>query len=337
MIIVVTGAFGFIGSNLVKALNEMGFTDIIAVDNLTRGEKIKNLADCQILDFVDKEDFIHEIANGNYNNEVDYIFHQGACSSTTEQDGRYMMKNNYEYSSILLEFAQKNEIPFVYASSASVYGDRTQFIEDLQYEYPLNVYAYSKFLFDQIVRRYFETGLSAPVVGLRYFNVYGPREMHKGRMASVILHNFEQYKTTGRVKLFEGCQGYANGEQSRDFVSVEDVVKLNLFFFNNHLNDSEEISGIYNCGTGKARSFNALALATINACRAYAGEHSLSLEEAVKDNIIEYIPFPGDLAGRYQCFTQADLKYLQEAGCSHTFLSLEEGVSRYMNILLARK
>ena len=337
MIIAVTGAFGFIGSNLVKSLNNLGYKDIIAVDNLTNGSKIKNLADCQILDFVDKEDFIKEIALGNYNNEIDYIFHQGACSSTTEQDGRYMMKNNYEYSSVLLEFAQKNEIPFIYASSASVYGDKEKFIEELQYELPLNVYAYSKFLFDQIVRRYFETGLSAPVVGLRYFNVYGPREFHKGRMASVVLHNFNQYKENGKVKLFEGCQGYPNGGQVRDFISVEDVVKINLFFFNNHVNDTEEISGIYNCGTGKARDFNSLALATINACRAHEREAALTLEQAVKQNIIEYIPFPGDLAGRYQCFTQANLDYLRDADCDHQFLSLEDGISRYVDFLHGKK
>lgn len=337
MIIAVTGAFGFIGSNLVKALNKLGYNDIIAVDNLTNGSKAKNLADCQILDFVDKDDFLKEIADGNYNNEIDYIFHQGACSSTTEQDGRYMMKNNYEYSSVLLEFAQKNEIPFVYASSASVYGDRPEFIEELEYEYPLNVYAYSKFLFDQIVRRYYETGLTAPVVGLRYFNVYGPRETHKGRMASVVLHNFDQYRQNGKVQLFEGCQGYENGDQVRDFISVEDVVKINLHFFNNHLNDSEEVSGIFNCGTGKARSFNSLALATVNACRAHEDKLAITIETAVSEGIIEYIPFPGDLAGRYQCYTQADLGYLRDTDCEHEFLSLEDGVSRYVDWLLKKK
>ena len=334
MIIAVTGAFGFIGSNLVKSLNNLGYKDIIAVDNLTNGSKIKNLADCQILDFVDKEDFIKEIALGNYNNEIDYIFHQGACSATTEQDGRYMMKNNYEYSSVLLEYAQKNEIPFVYASSASVYGNKESFVEDLEHESPLNVYAYSKFLFDQLVRRYYETGLTAPIVGLRYFNVYGPREFHKGRMASVVLHNFNQYQENGKVKLFEGCQGYANGEQVRDFISVEDVVKVNLYFFNNHVNETEEISGIYNCGTGKARSFNSLALATINACRAHKEQPKLTLEEAIKDGIIEYIPFPGDLAGRYQCYTQANLAYLRDTDFSDEFLSLEDGISKYVDFLL---
>lgn len=336
MIIVVTGAFGFIGSNLVKSLNQLGYKDIIAVDNLTNGSKAKNLSDCEILDYVDKEDFIQEILNGTYDNNIDYIFHQGACSATTEQDGKYMMKNNYEYSSILLEYAQKNEVPFVYASSASVYGEIPQFIEDRQYEHPLNVYGYSKFLFDQLVRRYYESGIAAPIVGLRYFNVYGKNELHKGRMASVVLHNFNEYQANKSVSLFEGCQGYANGEQMRDFISVEDVVAVNLFFMHNHLNDVEEISGIYNCGTGKARPFNSLALATVNACRINDGLTKLTLDEAIKEGIIKYIPFPGDLAGRYQCYTQADLTMLRETGCNHEFLSLEDGVMNYVTHLLKK-
>lgn len=334
MIIAVTGAFGFIGSNIVKALNEEGYSEIIAVDNLTLGAKFKNLADCEILDFVDKEDFIREIANGEYDNQIDYIFHQGACSATTEADGRYMMKNNYEYSNVLLEFTQRTEIPLVYASSAATYGDKTEFIEDRQYESPLNVYGYSKFLFDQLVRRYFVNGLSAPVVGLRYFNVYGKNEWHKDRMASVVYHNFNQYQKEGKVKLFEGCQGYANGEQVRDFISVEDVVKLNMFFLHNHLNDREEISGIFNCGTGIARSFNDLALATINACRASEGKSQLTLQEACNDGILEYIPFPGDLAGRYQCYTQANLSNLREAGYTAEFQPLETGIKHYVNHLM---
>ena len=335
MIIVVTGAFGFIGSNLVKSLNQLGYNDIIAVDNLTNGAKARNLSDCQILDFVNKEDFIKEIINGNYNDEIDYIFHQGACSSTTEQDGHYMMKNNYEYSSILLEFAQKNEIPFVYASSASVYGDKPQFIEESKYENPLNIYAYSKFLFDQNVRRYFESGLSAPVVGIRYFNVYGYNEFHKGSMASLVLHGFTQYQKTGKINLFAGCKGYSDGEQTRDFISIEDAVRVNLFFLNNHLNDNEEISGIYNCGTGIARSFNALALATINSCR--IDQKPLTLEEAISQNIINYINFPENLTNSYQCFTQANLQYLQATGCNIGFLSLEDGVDRYVKQLLNHK
>lgn len=337
MIIAVTGAYGFIGSNLVKQLNQLGYKDIIAVDNLTHGIKAQNLSDCEILDFVDKEDFIREIADGNWDNQIDYIFHQGACSATTEQDGRYMMKNNYEYSNVLLEFAQKNEIPMIYASSASVYGEIPEFIEERKYEHPLNVYGYSKFLFDQLVRRYYEAGLTAPIVGLRYFNVYGARESHKGRMSSVVLHNFNQYQACGKVKLFEGCQGYANGEQVRDFISVDDVVKINLFFMHNHLNDTEEISGIYNCGTGKARSFNDLALATVNACRLIEGKTVLTLTDAVDSGIIEYIPFPEDLAGRYQCFTQANLSFLRESGCKHKFLTLEDGVMQYVKGLLTKK
>lgn len=334
MIIVVTGAFGFIGSNIVKALNEHGYNDIIAVDNLTNGAKSRNLRDCEILDYVDKEDFIQAIANGDYDNQIDYISHQGACSATTEQNGRYMLKNNYEYSTVLLEYAQRSEIPLVYASSAATYGDKTSFIEDRKYEHPLNVYAYSKFLFDQVVRRYFDNGLTAPVVGLRYFNVYGQNEWHKERMASVVYHHFNQYQKEGRVKLFEGCQGYGNGEQVRDFISVEDVVKMNMFFLINHLNDTEEISGIFNCGTGRARSFNDLARATINSCRVENGKSILTLTEMISQEIIEYIPFPGDLAGRYQCFTQANLKNIRDAGYDKDFLSLEDGIIRYVKHLL---
>lgn len=334
MVIIVTGAYGFIGSNLIKALNDRGYTDIIAVDNLTNGAKSRNLTDCEILDYVDKEEFIQAIADGDYDDQVDYIFHQGACSDTTIQDGKYMMSNNYEYSSILLEYAQKNEVPLLYASSAAVYGANTEFIEERAFESPLNVYGYSKFLFDQMVRRYYKTGLSAPIVGLRYFNVYGIREQHKGRMASVVFHNFNQYQKFGKVKLFEGCQGYANGTQVRDFISVEDVVKVNLFFFDNYINDTEEISGIFNCGTGIARSFNDLSLSVINACRKNEQLSALSLEEAVKLGIIEYIPFPEDLAGRYQCYTRANPDRLKEAGFSSEFLTLEDGVANYIAKLL---
>lgn len=336
MVIVVTGAFGFIGSNLVRALNKLGYTDIIAVDNLTKGTKCQNLVDCEILDYVDKHDFINSIINGNYDNQLDYIFHQGACSATTEQDGKYMMENNYQYSQILLEYSQKNEIPFVYASSAATYGDKVEFIEERQYENPLNVYGYSKFLFDQKVRRHFVVGLSAPVVGLRYFNVYGRDETHKDRMASVVLHNFNQYQKEGRVKLFEGCQGYGNGQQVRDFISVEDVIKVNLFFFNNHINDIEELSGIFNCGTGVARSFNDLALATVNACLKYENKPSITLQNAIENKIIEYIPFPNDLAGRYQCYTEANTKHLRAAGYDSEFLSLEDGVNNYVQHLLKK-
>ena len=336
MLIVVTGAAGFIGSNIVKELNRRGHYDIIAVDNLTNGEKCKNLADLDILDFVDKEDFIQSIVNGEYDNQVDYIFHQGACSATVEANGRYMMKNNYEYSCLLLEFAQKFEVPFIYASSAATYGSGSVFVEDRENEIPLNVYGYSKMLFDQIVRRYFEGGLRAPVVGLKYFNVYGHRESHKGRMASVVLHNFRQYQEHGVVKLFAGCQGYGNGEQKRDFISIEDVVSVNMHFFENHTQSPNEVSGIFNCGTGNARSYNDLALATINACRQAEGHPAIDLATAVTQGILEYIPFPGDLAGKYQCYTEANSSRLvHDAGYKKPFLSLEQGINNYVNLLLA--
>lgn len=336
MLIVVTGAFGFIGSNIIKELNKRGFNDIIAVDNLSNSQKMVNLVDCEIFEFIDKDDFIESIINGDYNNQIDYIFHQGACSDTTEQNGKYMMRNNYEYSSILLEFAQNNETPFAYASSAAVYGANTNFLEKREFELPLNIYGYSKFLFDQSVRRYLETGITAPIVGLRYFNVYGPRENHKGRMASVVKHNFEQYTKLGKVKLFEGCQGYANGAQVRDFISVEDVVKVNLFFFENYLKDSEEISGIFNCGTGIARSFNDLSLAVINSCRNKNKLPQITLAEAVEQRVLEYIKFPEDLISRYQCYTQANMDGLREAGFEEAFLTLEQGVSNYVDWLYTK-
>lgn len=334
MKIVVTGAFGFIGSNLVHRLNQLGYKDIIAVDNLTNGNKITNLSNAHIMDYIDKQDFIQEVLNGGFDNSVDYIFHQGACSSTVETDGYYMMKNNYEYSSILLEFAQKNEVPFLYASSASVYGDKTEFIEDINYESPLNVYSYSKFLFDQLVRRYLDSNLTAPIVGLRYFNVYGPNEYHKNQMASIVLHHFNQYKTKGVVKLFKGCKGIMDGEQTRDFIYVNDVIKVNLFFLNNYINDVKEISGIFNCGTSKSRSYNSIALSTINSFRKINGEEILTLNEAIKYGLIQYIEFPENLEKKYQCKTEANLSKLRSLGFKDDFTKLEDGVFEYISWLL---
>ncbi|PIU16699.1 MAG: ADP-glyceromanno-heptose 6-epimerase, partial [Gallionellales bacterium CG08_land_8_20_14_0_20_59_87] len=254
MYYVVTGAAGFIGSNLVKALNQRGETNIIAVDNLSKADKFRNLADCEIADYLDKEDFIESLIDGDFDGEIKAVLHEGACSDTMETDGRYMMQNNYRYTLALLDHCQDEEVPFLYASSASVYGGGGVFKESREYESPLNVYAYSKFLFDQVVRRRWDQR-TAQIVGFRYFNVYGPREQHKGRMASVAYHFFNQYRADGCVKLFEGCDGYANGGQRRDFVSVEDVVKVNLYFL-----DHPEQSGIFNLGTGNAQSFNDVAV-----------------------------------------------------------------------------
>ncbi len=328
--IVVTGAAGFIGSNLVKALNERGIADILAVDNLARGDKFVNLVDCEIADYLDKESFLRELEQGALDGTIAAVFHQGACSDTTETDGRYMMQNNYRYSRALLDYCTTDEVPFIYASSAAVYGASQTFRETRECEGPLNVYGYSKFLFDQVVRRSREQ-LSAQVVGLRYFNVYGEREQHKARMASVAYHFFNQYRAAGSVRLFEGSGGYGNGEQRRDFVSIEDVVRINLFFL-----DNPGKSGIFNVGTGAAQSFNDVAVATVNACRKARDEPPLSLTAMQQQGIISYIPFPEELKGKYQSYTEADVAALRAAGYAEPFLTVEQGVARYCRKLLQR-
>ncbi len=331
MTIVVTGAAGFIGSNIVKALNARGETDILAVDNLSKGDKFVNLVGCEISDYLDKQDFISLIGSGDFDGEITAILHQGACSDTMNHDGKYMMENNYQYTLELFEFCQAEEIPFLYASSAATYGKGTTFKEDRQFEGPLNVYGYSKFLFDQILRRRMAEGLTAQVAGFRYFNVYGPQEQHKGRMASVAFHNFNQYRETGKVKLFGGYDGYADGTQSRDFVSVEDVVKVNLYFL-----DNPDKSGIFNLGSGRAQPFNDVAVATVNACRRHEGKPALTLSELVAQGILEYIDFPDALKGKYQSFTQADIGKLRSAGYSDAMLTVEQGVDRYVDWLMSR-
>ena len=323
MYIVVTGAAGFIGANLVKALNARGTTNIIAVDNLSRADKFKNLVDCQIADYLDKDEFVGLVANEEFHGDIATIFHQGACSDTMETDGRYMMQNNYRYSIELLNYCQAQSVPLIYASSAAVYGAGQVFKESPEFEAPLNVYGYSKLLFDQHVRNRARE-FRSQVVGLRYFNVYGPRETHKGRMASVAFHFFNQYKKDGRVKLFEGAEGYADGEQRRDFISIDDVVNVNLFFY-----DHPERSGIYNVGTGACQSFNDVASATINTCRNEEGHPPLSLQQLRDQGLIEYIEFPEALRGKYQSFTQADNSALRKAGYNASFLTVEQGVERY--------
>ncbi len=328
MYTVVTGAAGFIGSNIVKALNERGVTKIIAVDNLTRADKFKNLVDCEIADYLDKQDFIERIQAGHFDGEVDAIFHEGACSDTMETDGRYMMENNYRYSLILLDWCLDQDVQFLYASSAATYGGSSVFKEERQYEAPLNVYGYSKFLFDQVVRQRLAAGVSSQVVGFRYFNVYGPRETHKGRMASVAFHHFNQFRADGKVRLFEGSHGYGPGEQQRDFVFVGDVAKVNLFFL-----DHPEQSGIFNLGSGRAQSFNDVAVATVNGCRALRGEASLDLAQLRERGLLEYVPFPEALKGKYQAFTQGDIAKLREAGYAAPMATVEEGVAQYVEWL----
>jgi len=328
--IIVTGGAGFIGANIVKGLNERGHDDVVVVDNLEKGEKFRNLVDCRIADYVDKRDFLRQIEAGGPAYPVEAVFHLGACSDTMNYDGLYMMANNYDYSKALLHFCQQHQAAYIYASSASVYGAGPTFRESPEYESPLNVYAYSKFLFDRYVRRMFERR-TAQVVGLRYFNVYGDREQHKGRMASMAFHFTNQYLADGHVRLFEGIDGYANGQQLRDFISVEDVVALNLFLL-----DHPEVSGIFNVGTGRCQSFNDVAVAVVNRCREQAGEAPLSLTELQQQGIIRYIAFPDTLRGKYQNYTEADMEALRAAGYDRPFLTVEEGVSRYVGRLLNR-
>lgn len=328
MYYIVTGAAGFIGSNLVKALNERGENNIIAVDNFKSADKFKNLVDCEIADYLDKEEFLTRLQEGYFDGLISAVLHQGACSDTMESDGRYMMENNYRYTLELLNYCQNEEIPFLYASSASVYGGGSVFKESREFESPLNVYAYSKFLFDQIVRRRWHKR-GAQVVGLRYFNVYGVREQHKGRMASVAFHFFNQYRKDGKVKLFEGCDGYANGGQLRDFVSIEDVVKVNMFFL-----DNPQHSGIFNLGTGQAQSFNEVAVATINTLRVAEGKPVLSLEGLIAASALSYVPFPDALKGKYQSYTQADIGALRATGYTQPFLTVAQGTARYVEQLL---
>lgn len=308
--IIVTGSNGFIGSNLIKGLNLLGYKDIIAVDDHENLAPSENLSDCDFLDLKNIDELPDLISKSN-RGEISHIFHQGACSDTMEKDIEYMLQNNFIYSRNILDRALEKNIPFIYASSASVYGNEITFIEDIKYEKPINLYAYSKFLFDQYVRSLLDKNKSK-IVGLRYFNVYGPNEQHKGRMASVAYHLHQQLKEGEEIKLFEGSDGYENGEQRRDFIHVDDVVKVNLWFKKN------DISGIFNVGTGNSQTFNEVAEAVI---------------KFNKKGKVEYIPFPNKLIGAYQSYTQADITQLRKSGYKEEFLTVEQGVKAYIEKL----
>ncbi|MGQ2979581.1 MAG: ADP-glyceromanno-heptose 6-epimerase [Polaromonas sp.] len=330
MKIVVTGAAGFIGSNIIKGLNARGIDDIIAVDDLTQGDKFRNLADLQIAEYIDADDFYELFAEAAFG-DVEAVFHEGACSDTMETNGKYMMDNNYSLSCDLFDACQAQETRLIYASSAATYGGSDTFRESREFEKPLNVYGYSKLLFDQKLRRevgpHFEKA-GTQVAGFRYFNVYGPREQHKGRMASVAFHQFSQFRAEGKVKLFGEYGGYGRGGQMRDFVFIDDVVAVNLWFL-----DHPQARGIFNLGTGKAQPFNDVALAVVNTLRHQQGETPLSLEEAAHGGLIDYIDFPAALVGKYQSYTQADLTALRAAGCQHVFADVQTGVAAYMRAL----
>lgn len=309
---IVTGGAGFIGSNLVRALVRQGHDDVVVVDNLTDGHKVANIADLAIADYLDRDEFLLRLEERDFAAGIKAILHQGACSTTTEWNGQYMMRVNYGYSKTLLHHCLDNTIPYIYASSAAVYGASTTFTEMPDNEQPLNVYGYSKLQFDRYVRRV-AAKPGSQVVGLRYFNVYGPQEQHKGSMASVAYHFNNQVRDNGEVRLFEGSDGYGNGEQRRDFVYVDDVVSVNQWFL-----EHPDVSGVYNTGTGRAQTFNEVANAVI-------GWHG--------GGKITYIPFPDHLKGAYQSYTEADLDALRSSGCDVAFRPVEEGVPAYLDAI----
>ncbi|MGZ3429913.1 MAG: ADP-glyceromanno-heptose 6-epimerase, partial [Polyangia bacterium] len=304
-------------------LNAIGVDDVIAVDDLSDGAKFKNLVGASISDYFDRRDFYPRFAAGEFG-KVDCVFHEGACSDTMEHDGRLMLDLNYRCSKTLLDACQAQGIRLLYASSAATYGGSASFREEPEFERPLNVYGWSKLLFDQVVRRALPAA-TTQIAGFRYFNVYGPREQHKGRMASVALHQFDQWRESKRVRLFGAYGGYAAGEQRRDFVAVADVVAVNLWFLAH-----PEASGIFNLGSGRAQPFNDVAEAVVNACRAAAGEAPLPLAELARAGFVEYIDFPEALVGKYQCFTEADLTRLRGVGCDHAFADVASGVAQYV-------
>ena len=326
MRIVVTGAAGFIGSNLLRGLNRVGIDDIVAVDDLSDPQKYTNLCGTRIADYLDRDEFYERFGRGVLG-RFDAVLHQGACSDTMQHDGRLMMRANYRCSMDLLEACARQGTQLIYASSAAVYGCGSIFAEEPANERPLNVYGYSKLLFDEVVRRHLPRA-AHQMVGLRYFNVYGPREQHKGRMASVALHQFNQYRIGEHVHLFGAYGGYGPGEQRRDFVFIEDVVAVNLWFL-----QQPGRSGIFNVGSGRAQPFNDVAQAVVNTCRSLTRLPPLPLAELVGGQMIRYEAFPEALVGRYQSYTQADLTALRQAGCDHQFADVDSGVSRYVRWL----
>jgi len=313
-LIIVTGGAGFIGSNIVKALNEAGEENILIVDRLGKTDKWKNLRDLKFLDYEHKDTFLEKFERGTFDREVKAIIHMGACSSTTELDADYLMANNYEYSRRLATRVAGNDgIRFLYASSAATYGDGSQGYADdhaaVAHLVPLNMYGFSKQMFDLWA---LHTGFIKRAVGLKYFNVFGPNEYHKDDMRSVAIRAYYQVKKTGKVKLFKSYRPeYKDGEQTRDFIYVKDAVKITLFFL-----DRPQVNGIFNAGTSLPRNFNDLAISVFSALG--------------KEPHIEYIDMPEGLEKRYQYYTAASPHKLKAAGFDGDFFSLEDAVRDYV-------
>ena len=309
--IIVTGGAGFIGTNLVRALLELN-KKVLVVEELDKYvSKFENIKNLEIVDCLGHDVFLKELANEKFKNKIEHIFHLGACSKTTEPDREYIMDVNLRYSKELLKYAANNDIDMVYASSASVYGDGKVFKENSINESSLNHYSESKLLFDNFVRENF-VKINSQVVGMRYFNVYGPYEQHKEVMSSVIFHFYNQFKKHGMLKLFKGSHGYGNGEQRRDFVYVKDTIDVKMWFMNNN------ISGIFNVATGISRSFNDVANSVI---------------KFFNSGYIEYIDFPAGLEKQYQAFTEADMTNLKNNGYPGKPTELENGVESYLSFL----
>ena len=326
MRVAVTGAAGFIGGNMLRGLNSIGIDDIVAVDDLTDGRKFHNLAGTRIADYIDHHQF-YEALEGGRLGRFDAIIHEGACSDTMEHDGRLMMDLNYRCSRRLLDVCETTGARLLYASTAAVYGGGNRFSEGPENERPLNVYGYSKLLFDNVVRRRRAGG--SQIAGFRYFNVYGPGEAHKDRMASVAFHHVNQFRDRGNVRLFGDYEGWGPGGHSRDFVHVSDLVRVKLWFL-----EHGDKSGIFNLGTGKAQPFNDIARTVVNSLRAHSQQKPLTLAEQVDQGLIEYVDFPDSLVGRYQSFTQADISRLRAAGYVAEFKTVEQGVAEYVEHLV---
>lgn len=307
--IIVTGGAGFIGRNLIARLNKIHKKNILVVDNLRNGKKYKNLIGLNILDYVDKTSFINKLLTGSYINKIKSIFHQGACTNTCEWNGKYMMDNNYQYSKDLFNYCVQHTIPFIYASSAAIYGKRmhTPYNNNNQPEKPVNIYSYSKYLFDQYVQKKL-IHIKSQVCGLRYFNVYGPYESHKNNMASIIYKIYEKITDNKKPILFIGSKNF-----KRDFIHVDDIIDINLWIWKNN------ISGIYDCGTGTPNSFESVANIVL---------------KFFNKKIVQYVPMPHSLKNCYQIFTTANTLQLKKIGYNHSFIKINDGINRYLNWLI---